>query len=365
MKSKAEIFHEHVLKYGGKLNMEKLDPKLVSGFEEFLARMRDRVAGAERSLKGVPPIHFDLISNGGVNAMAFKKDGYYFVGMTTGLLVSLRILFERILANPELLPEIDGARNEVSTPILPKVTAASLVAERQVAPIVPRDPNRRAYAIHLWHEALTFVLDHELIHIIHGHVGYLESSLGLNAIEENEYLGIQSDYALMRQTLEMDSDGIAANQWIQRLRHGYYKDDPDPYDVLPPRTPLNHFTFRWAYAVSTFFRLLGDDTITAAGLDSRTHPPNRARQHITLATALTYVEAKWEPSWADRFARDLMRGVEGVEVAYKAMEHGDWSVEGLDESSDIKRAYSMQLVNYWTETLREKLLPFAFGSLPP
>jgi hypothetical protein len=78
---------------------------------------------ARKFVQKLPPIHFDFIYNPEVNAWAFKDEGCYFIGITTGTMFMMDFLFFRMLSDARLFPEIGNPKAEQgSFPPLPNYT---------------------------------------------------------------------------------------------------------------------------------------------------------------------------------------------------------------------------------------------------
>jgi hypothetical protein len=141
---------------------------------------------AAMALPGLPPIHFDFIDNLGFNAKALRYDGRYFIGVYRGTVATLAVLFDRLLADPEILPFIGDAEAETSDlPLLPDI-GIDFVQSVDSVPTFPRprDPARRAAAQKLAELALDFLTAHEFAHIANGHLDYMTKAQGISAIDE-------------------------------------------------------------------------------------------------------------------------------------------------------------------------------------
>ena len=182
--SDADIFHRAVILDGGRLKRNwppGSPPEQVYG---SLANWAESLISSARELvPGLPHIHFDFILDGKPNACAFKAEGRYFIGITTGIRYLLELVFYRILSDSRLLPFIGNPSAEADD--LPPLTGyaahAQEMYETGMRPNRPKTDPRWSYAIHLLRQAIFFLVGHEIAHISHGHVDYMESKTGIIA----------------------------------------------------------------------------------------------------------------------------------------------------------------------------------------
>jgi hypothetical protein len=211
----AKIFHEAVIAYGGRLDTDRLSAAAGAGLDRVAQRARGFLRTASAVLPELPPLHFDFIDNWGFNAMAFRSGGRYFIGIHRGAVVTLNVLFDRMLADPAILPFIGDSSKERADdlPLLPDL-GLDAVRSFDSVPLFPRprDPARRATAMKFSELALDFLTAHEFAHVANGHLDYMTENLGISAIDE---IGEPSrgpevrERMLANQTMEMDADATA------------------------------------------------------------------------------------------------------------------------------------------------------------
>jgi hypothetical protein len=116
----------------------------------------------------LPPIYFDYVNNTSLNAWAGKDvKGQYFIGVTFGTFVILRLLFMRMLADARALPEIgDPSHESSSLPLLNDLCVNTRLVELGA----PKDPDRLKFAVTAFEAAFSFLIRHEITHILHGHL---------------------------------------------------------------------------------------------------------------------------------------------------------------------------------------------------
>ena len=103
----AEIFDREMKPYGG-----RLDRRIPAGtpaeslYTQIEQAANGMILSARSHVPRLPEIHFDFIHNGEINAYAFKSEGRYFVGVTTGTLYMLQFVLSRMLAERVLFPSL-------------------------------------------------------------------------------------------------------------------------------------------------------------------------------------------------------------------------------------------------------------------
>src|SRR5215212_5964943 len=114
MMDDADIFHMKVTRYGGRLDVSSLHPDTAAGLDYVAVRARGFLKSAAAALPEMPPIYFDFVDNWSFNACAIRGDGKYFIGVTRGAVATLGVLFDRMLADPQVLPFIGTPEEEVA-----------------------------------------------------------------------------------------------------------------------------------------------------------------------------------------------------------------------------------------------------------
>jgi hypothetical protein len=266
----TDIFHEAVSDEGGRLDTASLGPDTAAAYDYVAQRARGFLRTAATALPEMPPIHFDFVYRGAV--------------------ATLGVLFDRMLADPEILPFIGAAEQEAAgLPLLPglgidfKQTVASVPTFPR-----PRDPARRSTARRLGELALDFLTTHEFAHIANGHVDYAEEYLGIREIDEFGWAARapgRRERALIKQTMEMDADSIAVllslnSEW-GRVVGAYPIPGPEWHDFY---SRPGMVSLQWSWAVSSLFRLFGEARLTDEdALES--HPPPRLRSVMAQQAA--------------------------------------------------------------------------------
>ena len=109
----VEVFDRFVTAHGLGTRYE---PKTKMTFEHWnrtyghIYRYADHLIGSARALiPSLPPIYFDFIYSPKMNAVAFKDEGRYFIGMTTGLRFMAEFVFFRMLSDSRMFSNIGNS----------------------------------------------------------------------------------------------------------------------------------------------------------------------------------------------------------------------------------------------------------------
>jgi hypothetical protein len=185
----AEVFHEETKQSGGRLDREILPDAANALFAEIEERASDLIETARRAMPLLPPIHFDFVFNGAINAVAFKSHNHYFIGLNTGTAFMLRFVIGRMLSDRRFFQFIGNPNDEDELePLSGYSSDAEQMYEKEPLSI-PNDNLRASYAWFLQDQAIMFFLGHEITHITHGHVDYLKAKRGADFATELEWFG--------------------------------------------------------------------------------------------------------------------------------------------------------------------------------
>ncbi len=372
----ADVFHEAVAGYGGRLDTRGLHPATTERLNHAAERARGFLQTAATALPGLPPIRLDFIDNQKFNAVALRHDGRYFIGVYRGAMATLAVLFDRMLADPEILPFIGDASQETADlPLLPDL---GLDFEQSVAavPTFPRPRNwaRRSTADRLVELAFDFLTAHEFAHIANGHLDYSAKDQGIRAIDEVGGVARATEVpesALTSQTMEMDADATAVltslgSEWGKVV--GIF---PKPG---PPWTESYSYpgmvSLQWSWAVSSLFRLFGEARLSegdaledypsprlrsvmvqqAAG---RVPRPGGLRTHSTLVGDEFY-----------KIPLSIRAAHLDIEKIFSLLTGRPEATEGIDDAwGKLGRAQMNRLQDHWRTRLRGELLEFAYQPL--
>jgi hypothetical protein len=230
-------------------------------------------------------IYADFNIDGTCNAAAAIYESMGIIAISKGAIMLPMEMFFRMLSHPSVFQGVgDSCGEQVGMQhregILTDYNKLAR-ARKKLEPNAPIDPIRCALAMVAIQCAWDFVFFHELVHITHGHLGYLKRSRSIPFILENSSSGrfhqLPSD-DLDCQAIELWADSKAVTLTLggflrSKLGNGLDQFFPEP----------RHRLFLWSFAVFTLFRLRGIK-IDIANMTG-THPPKAMRFEIAMLSA--------------------------------------------------------------------------------
>lgn len=361
-----DIFRRVTSSRGQVFQRENMPVAALRGYDDISARAQDLIDSARRAVPGLPPIHFDYVINGKVNATAFLSDGQYFIALNTGTVYVITLIINRMLSDRTLFTWVgDPLREDEDLPPLEDYNPALPDADNLYLtnPLhVPRDSVRRAYAYFLRDQALMFIIGHEIAHITRGHVAYiLKERL---TPEYNENLWLPDDAMELRrerQAMEQDADGRSIGARINSLRDTF---EADEYRSSPWASERDKYIglFRdWSISANISFRLFADPSFSGPGSKPSLHAAPVFRWLVARAAAAYSVDQYWRPKLKEALLHGLDHGAAAVKHAFETILKDRVSIVQLDEPyirSGLQHA--KELHDYWYGTLTDKVRPYAF-----
>jgi len=373
----AEIFHEAVAEDGGRLDMGGLPPGTAAALDRVAGRARGFLRTAATVLPALPAIHFDFVDSWEFNAVAFRSEGRYFIGIYRGAVATLAVLFDRMLADPEILPFIGGPEEETQDlPLLPEIGTDAVRSFGSV-PTFPRpqDPTRRATAKKLAELALDFLTAHEFAHVANGHLDYMAENRGISAIDETGEPSRKPEARermLTSQTLEMDADatavGISLGSEWGKVAGTFPRPGPE-WDYVYSRPGM--VSAQWAWAMLSLFRVFGEARLV--GEDGTLEPYPRPRlRSVMVQRAAGRVPRPQGLDSHPALSGDELHKIPATIRAAQPQVEGMFSqvtgrpetTEGIDDAwGDAGEAQMRRLLTHWRSKLRAELLGFAYQPL--
>ncbi|GAB5472407.1 MAG: hypothetical protein Mars2KO_05060 [Maribacter sp.] len=208
------------------------DPSLKKQYDYMLERTRtlyNSFASAYTEKSKNKDIQIDYISSRQFQARAFKiSDTLYTVSMHSPVLMVLRNLFDVLFAFDEISAEISGKLSKVIASDIPLVHDLRNISDAEQTPI-KTDSDRLLVSSILTDFIGTFIMLHEIGHVVSGHVDGNSTYFKENEILEvfdNPKSGVQKKIDI-KQAMEFDADMIATRlipKYIEQLHHKIQED---------------------------------------------------------------------------------------------------------------------------------------------
>jgi len=161
----------------------------------------------------LPPIHCVILNNSEVNAFAGKVNEGYVIGIFNGLRVLLSCFFSTLASDPRSFPAIGDIGLESPIDACFGKSLNSAIKKLLAGDCrEPADDFRSAYARHLCELSLRFAFEHELAHILLGHIDLATSEKPFVEIRSPEFVDERRNHAI-----EMHADEVAFHNsfdWI-------------------------------------------------------------------------------------------------------------------------------------------------------
>ena len=253
--------HTEQKAYQGKHDLEGLE---VPNLKEILLKLQRGLNFALANERHVsehrdhPPFHVDYIKSDIPNALAFRHDGYSFIGLTIPLITVAMDLCGRLSRSAEVLSKLGlELTEEVSNSL----------------------------GLVLFRIMVFFIVSHEYTHIVHGH----ELSEGDDSMPLDEILANGRNGSLEAQTLEADADSYAIyhimGNWIGGVER------PEGLSLLKmesaPGAAQDDLLFTCVViAIGAYFLLRPVPQLNAENVYKLPHPPQPARLDSLMETAI-------------------------------------------------------------------------------
>lgn len=354
--------------FGGRVNHQR--PLLFDYFVSRYDTILEYYKKDPNLLKPFPSIIFDYVENNNFNAFALKSEDKHIIGIHSSVFFIVSDLFSRMLASKNILPNIGNATLEKQTKkIFDYYSNAEKLVQHQengeFEIVQPIDPIRKKYADHLTLLAMDFIFEHELSHIVFGHVDYLNEKHGINVYSEINNSGENIKNNLDFQTLEMDADSTALARccsfaYFEILNNSFLKIDPDIKfiysDFYSAFSTIN-------FVITTVFLIFGDGDYKDVQPGRTIHPPPRIRQLMISSTFYT-INEKWNLNLdIDILTEKIYSKTIEANLAYQEITGKKINKEVFEKKYYSDNPIPGILIDNWTNNLRQDLMKHSFKSL--
>jgi len=153
----------------------------------------------------MPQVALLVLDDSEINAYATKFDNSYAIMLNSALFDAIHRFFRNILAHPSTFLSIGNFAIETVPTAKNSLTFDQFVADiPKYANRIPQDQTRSEFADHLTELTMRFVIEHELAHIITGHLDFDPKLTKILEIANNSNLTEEENFGI-----EMHADEIA------------------------------------------------------------------------------------------------------------------------------------------------------------
>jgi len=365
MKSDNELFDRAVRANGIGCRLpdhaiERLCP-LLPYTKRFADQAIQGFRNTVQTLRSLPPIIVDYIDSPEAGAWALWHDNLYFIAIPYGMLFTHNYIFNRLLANREVLPQVGNIANEAEKPPdiplshsysinLSSVQAVGL----SMSDLTPRDAVRKEVADFLDFVSTYFLIHHEFRHIQAGHLEYGNDHLQCAFICESYALSAIPGQSMVKQAMEWDADRFAIEALLGVLwgnRNRALKDFQAAKSVFANDTVL---VLLCLIACSAFFRLLDGDKPGLSDWRSLTHPPSRNRRMLLTVAATVFFDKIGKSQFADSMMTDVLTDyIESIEFVFARAGCTACDRAYAQLVVDESLAYQTELLSVWQSILND------------
>jgi hypothetical protein len=281
--------------YWGKYDLSGFE---LTDFQRLLLLLQSALNGAlEQAASTVPhheicpPFHVDYIDGDVENAIAFRYEGYSFIGLTEPLMYKL---WKVCVAVSEL-----GA-----------------VAFR---PVVTAPFEAESLHVVLFRILLFFVVCHEYTHHIHGHIFARDAQSVFFDEISNHGSG-----SFDTQITELDADSYATFLVLSHLIAGDTRSIAIPllrFSDVDPREQDQMLLSCFVLAIGSFFFTTPPVNVNSSNIYSLTHPPQAARMNCVMLQARRWCDFN-RPGLGPWMTAERFNTMMGVVV------HATWGMNG-------------------------------------
>ena len=313
--------------------------------EQLLERARRLVAyhSRDRKIKAtLPPIEVGIIRNESLNACTALTGGQGYIGLNWGMCGLIFLVFNRMLAHPEVLKDVGHSSKENIRDRdlwFPPRSISELHDQIGKVEIpIPADEARWKYGQILLVTAFDFIVLHELAHLLNGHVALIQERAG-KPMRNGEAPGVDP---LLRQCLEMDADCFAVAQFMGFLG--------DPAYPASNGASAEMLVFELVFSVYSMLRLDGFGEYSG----STHHPSPGIRRVMILDTIGTWIDKLQGKVDAESLRSAVLRAVRESERAFVELFGGEIPQAELNRSvSTDARSQIAKILEGWRSMLPE------------
>lgn len=240
------------------------------GFDQLVQRAY-QIVGRFTTQDRIDRLYIDFVGRKNPGAFAFSRSGFDFLAIHSGY-VEMMWLYNVLMSSPTTLPRIGNSALEVAHTRLDLMNPRSAPKSTFRRPF---EPIRAAYAEHLCMYAFDFLIAHELAHLLHGHLTFIEAKRPLDP--------------LISHALENDADHFAVNTILSEAV-GFVQQPDLAADLASIYQHPVRGMFVPMFAVAVLYRLQWLDDMVFWHLDKPeishpSHPPMQIRSLSLFSAA--------------------------------------------------------------------------------
>lgn len=301
-----------------------------------------------------PRVYIGIVNEYKFNAMAFKYNDYYFIGLNIGLFRIIKNFYNFLFSRNDVFKEIDPTQEvnpeiNIDLSVIDNYidTLGDLFGNYDFEGLVPKSDERKKFAKIYATNAVLYLFLHEYGHIVHGHLDYsIEKNKNFNFSEATSRS--TSNGSLIKQTLEMDADSFAAIRSIK------ISSDPVGWSGIALIT---------GFSSIFMYQLLATKIESLDKLEGYSHPLPVIRQSILMSMIHTFFN-QFDENKADEITDSILQTVlyeyKNVFVDILKLEKDNLTL--LSFTNPKVHKHQLDIMNAWNEVY-DDLLKFTYGDI--
>ena len=328
---KSEIFHYHILKYGGIYLLDKNSDDIY--ISDLLEDSNKIINGLISKNNKLPSVYIGIINNQNTNACAFSKNNQYYIGIMKGTINKYKEFIDSYMDN----------------------------LKGKTLRILKQDNIENYKAIFLLY-AVRFTIFHEYGHIVNGHCNFKKS---INKYDFNFEIS-NADYSNSKnidsQTREMDADTFSIKKCIDQIFTSEELKCLEKYGIKD--YSIDELLICLSCSTYIMFSVFTKSKYDLTKLENNSHPPLGIRQtHTITSTLIEYIYDVWNFDMnIQKFMNDF-RGDFEIITILSDLQKKDSTLMIIAYSNEGKE-HMHKILNNW-ENIRQELLPFSHVELDP
>lgn len=364
-----EIFDEFLSRSNRGTRLNPSDIVEPAFPNDFLLRARNQIEHYSKTYNDNSKYHIDLTISGKMEAFSFLDKNIGFIAVSFDTILIFRVLFLRILSDPESFPGVGNANLEepLKSPYLtglPKSTKELNVASRS-----PKCGMREGFSRILTITSFHFLIAHEIAHLSNGHLAWMNSILQDSFISEVTGNNCSPLSAITQQTLEMDADASAVKQlftaiYTIHMNHaevtkGMNEESLHVHNAAYGK-PEN-IIYLLIYVSTIFFRIFDEAHWNKHSLSVSSHPPSPFRNIWVASTLQELIKGNIGADLANKVTEIGAEAYKDAALALGRLTNDKPNIDGLRGAiSDEYSYYLSSLLKHWGK-IRPNLEPFSKG----
>lgn len=338
-------------------NLQQIDRWLI--FDWITPQIETIIQSHIRNTYSPFDVKFAYINNPKLNALVklFVYQDKAYIGLNVGSAFTIFNYFFQALSHPNLLINIGDPKSEEYKKkkiqgVIFNINSDGKINQTYVngKPMIEYHPNdqiRLNYARLLSLNAIIFLIEHEIAHLVNGHL----------ELRSHSNIGTRLDN-FSEQVLEWDADTWAISQGVGRIiKHTSNLPHEMPEPIRWIYSSFENELSAWLFSITSLFLLDSSIPFDFDKLDVYDHPPSPLRVSYVLSTTLECLKDKYTEEFVIKKGTDaLMHSLETISMLTGNSIYRE----------EIKKAYSEpalhhlgKFISRWKE-MRFLLEPYSY-----